>query len=103
MIKITNGVDVFEVTNGAFNGVYAKQGYSVIPAVAEAHEEEESGESKDPKKTEDEIFCDELLEKPIAQWNKEEVKKYAEINEIDIAGTKNANEAKELIKAYIEK
>jgi hypothetical protein len=55
-----------------------------------------------PEKTEDEIFVEEILEKPISQWNKEEIKRFAAINEIDISGTKNANEAKEIIKFFID-
>ena len=28
MVKITNGVNVFEVTKGAFDGIYSRQGYN---------------------------------------------------------------------------
>ena len=55
-----------------------------------------------PEKSEDDIFVEEILEKPISQWNKEEVKRFAAIKEIDISGTKNANEAKEIIKSFID-
>ena len=99
MIKITNGINVFEVTRGAFDGIYSRQGYSLV---------EEKTETKAPKtpttpeKSEDDIFVEEILEKPISQWNKEEVKRFAAIKEIDISGTKNANEAKEIIKSFID-
>ena len=53
-------------------------------------------------KSEDDIFVEEILEKPISQWNKEEVKRFAAIKEIDISGTKNANEAKEIMKSFID-
>ena len=85
MVKITNGVDVFEVTRGAFDGIYSRQGYTIMN-----------------EKTEDEIFVEEILEKPIFQWNKDEVKRFAGIKEIDITGTRNANEAKEIIKSFLE-
>ena len=88
MVKITNGVDVFEVTRGAFDGIYSRQGYTIMNEKA--------------AKTEDEIFVEEILEKPISQWNKDEVKRFAGIKEIDITGTKNANEAKEIIKSFLE-
>ena len=99
MVKITNGVNVFEVTRGAFDGIYSRQGYTVIDeneviSSVEGH--------KAPEKTEDEKFIDEIIEKPISQWNKEEVKRFAALKEIDITGTKNANEAKEIIKSFIE-
>ena len=99
MVKITNGVNVFEVTRGAFDGIYSRQGYTIV-------NENETDSSVDvpktPEKTEDEKFLDEIAEKPISQWNKDEVKRFAALNEIDITGTKNVNEAKEIIKSFIE-
>lgn len=99
MVKITNGVNVFEVTRGAFDGIYSRQGYRLVDekAEAKAHEMHTAHE-----KSEDEIFTEEILEKPISQWNKDEVKRFAAIKEIDISGTKNANEAKEIIKSFID-
>lgn len=96
MVKITNGVNVFEVTRGAFDGIYSRQGYTIMD------EKKAVDEVKVPEKTEDEKFLDEIIEKPISQWNKEEVKRFAALKEIDITGTKNANEAKEIIKGFIE-
>ena len=57
----------------------------------------ESSEEKD----EDEIFVNSIQKKPLASWNKEEVKRYAAIFDIDLSGTKSANEAKERIKAFM--
>lgn len=97
MVKITNGVNIFEVTDGAYESIYRHQGYQVIGDKSkEVFIPEESGE---PIKTADEIFIEELQEKPISQWNKDEVKHYAAIKDIDIKGTKSVNEAKEVIKA----
>ena len=100
MIKITNGKNVFEVTRGAFDGIYSRQGYTVMESepVGEQHDETPSA----PEKSEDELFIEEILEKPISQWNKDEIKRFAVIKEIDLTGTKNANEAKDLIKAFLE-
>lgn len=101
MVRITNGVNVFEVTRGAFDGIYSRQGYTIVnEKVVEGAKTPET--PKVPEKTEDEIFVEEILEKPISQWNKEEVKRFAAIKEIDITGTKNANEAKEIIKSFLE-
>lgn len=97
MVKITNGVNVFEVTRGAFDGIYSRQGYRLVDEKAEAKAPEAPA-----KKSEDDIFVEEILEKPISQWNKDEVKHFAAIKEIDISGTKNANEAKEIIKSFID-
>lgn len=96
MVKITNGVNVFEVTRGAFDGIYSRQGYHVIEEHVEAQHEEI------PEKTEDELFIEEIVEKPVSQWNKDEVKRFAALNDIDITGTKNVGEAKGLIKEFLE-
>ena len=98
MVKITNGTNVFEVTRGAFDGIYSRQGYTIVNEKTASVEEA----ANIPEKTEDEKFLDEIIEKPISQWNKEEVKRFAILKEIDITGTKNANEAKEIIKGFIE-
>ena len=101
MVKITNGVNVFEVTRGAFDGIYSRQGYTIMNEKA-AKDAKTPKAPKASEKTEDEIFVEEILEKPISQWNKDEVKRFAGIKEIDITGTKNANEAKEIIKSFLE-
>lgn len=97
MVKITNGVNVYEVTRGAFDGIYSRQGYVILD------EKRPVANVEIPEKTEDEKFVDEIIEKPISQWNKDEVKRFAALKEIDITGTKNAGEAKELIKQFLEK
>jgi hypothetical protein len=96
MVKITNGINVFEVTKGAFDGIYSRQGYHLMDETKEVQED------KIPEKTEDELFIEGVLEKPISQWNKDEVKMFAELKEIDITGTKNAGEAKERIKEFLD-
>ena len=96
MVKITNGVNVFEVTRGAFDGIYSRQGYTII-------DENKKDEINDAvEKSEEEIFIDEIIDKPISQWSKDEVKRFASIKDIDITGTKNVSEAKEIIKHFLE-
>lgn len=99
MVRITNGVNIFEVTRGAFDGIYSRQGYTIMD---EKKANLDVNANNAPEKTEDEKFLDEIIEKPISQWNKDEVKRFAALKEIDITGTKNANEAKEIIKGFIE-
>ena len=99
MVKITNGINVFEVSKGAFDGIYSHQGYQLME---DTKPKKESEKDDTPELTDDEKFLAEILEKPISNWNKEEVKRFAGLKEIDITGTKNANEAKEIIKAYLE-
>lgn len=100
MVKITNGKDIFEVTRGAFDGIYSRQGYTVIDENKSAEQNNEFSDV--PEKTEDEKFVDEIVEKPISQWGKDEIKRFAAIKNIDITGTKNAGEAKELIKQFLD-
>lgn len=96
MVKITNGVNVFEVTRGAFDGIYSRQGYTII-------DENKKDEINDAvTKTAEESFIDEIIDKPISQWSKDEVKRFASIKDIDITGTKNVSEAKEIIKHFLE-
>lgn len=99
MVKITNGVNTFEVTRGAFDGIYSRQGYELVNEKVEA---KDTKVNETHEKTEDEIFVEEILEKPISQWGKEDIKRFAAIKEIDISGTKNANEAKEIIKSFVD-
>lgn len=96
MVKITNGVNVFEVTKGAFDEIYSRQGYVLVN---DGTPKQEAPAVKD--KTEDELFIEAVSEKPISQWSKDEVKRFASIKGVDIAGTKNVNEAKEIIKGFL--
>lgn len=96
MVKITNGVNIFEVTRGAFDGIYSRQGYTIL------NEKVKDNSEDIVETTEDEKFLNEIIEKPISQWNKEETKRFAALKGIDITGTKNANEAKGIIKDYLE-
>ena len=102
-VKMSNllGTSI-EVPRGA---VAAYQGLGFVvtdeASVAEAAVANESGSDK-VGVSENEQFVQDIEKKPIAQWNKEEVKKYAAICGVDISGTKNAQEAKERIKAFID-
>ena len=99
MVKITNGKNVFEVTSGAYEKIYKHQGYQVIDKPNRAKQDFVPEELAGETKTADEMFVEELQEKPISQWNKDEVKRYAAIMDIDIKGTKSVNDAKDIIKA----
>lgn len=98
MVKISNGVNTFQVTRGAYESVYVHQGYKLV-----AEERCEGATSVEPTPVDtDEAFVEALLEKPVSQWSKGEVKRYANVVGLDITGTKNVNAAKELVKAYLE-
>lgn len=74
-----------------------------VDDVEPVEDEQEPAEVLEPseEKDEDEVFVNSIQKKPLASWNKEEVKRYAAIFDIDLTGTKSANEAKERIKAFM--
>ena len=100
MVTITNGVNTCTVTNSAFNDIYKKQGFVIVGEKSEKKEEKKA--STNDKENADDNFSEKIVEKPISQWSKVEVKRFAEENGIDIYGTKNATEAKEIIKKWLE-
>ncbi len=103
MVKITNGKDVFEVTEGAFEGIFIHQGFVKVDCKNEEHKDHIDGVEIPVVDAADEFDEIEEVEneKPVSQWTKAEVKEFAKANGIDISGTKNVNEAKEIIKQFI--
>ena len=99
MVKITNYVNTFEVTQGAYDDIFKKQGFELV----EEDKEDKKETVEKTKKTNEEAYVEELMEKPISQWNKEEVKTYASLKNIDISKTKNIGEARNIIKQSIDK
>lgn len=95
MVTITNGRQVFTVTNGAFREIYSKQGFSVYDPSKPAAEAK-----LEPTELDDDSFVEAVEEKPISKWSKAEVRRYAEVFGIDISGTRNVTEAKALIKEF---
>jgi hypothetical protein len=119
MVKISNGDVTQVVSRGAFETQYKRLGFQIVgdnQAVeakkevkktaeekkSEAHVPDDDFDADVADDTEDGDDFEELLEKPISQWNKTEVKDFAAAKGIDIHGTKNANEAKEIIKKYLD-
>lgn len=92
MIICTNGNNIFSVTEGAFESFFKDQGFVKVETNNIKVDDEDS--------VVDDV--DDVVEKPISEWTKQEVKDFAAKNEIDISGTKNVNQAKEIIKRYLE-
>lgn len=99
MVDITNKVDTYSVTKGAYEDIFKRQGFK--PVKEEKENKKETVE--ETKKTNEEAYIEELMEKPISQWNKEEVKTYASLKNVDISNTKNIGEARNIIKQSIDK
>ena len=99
MVDITNLVNTYSVTKGAYEDIFKRQGFK--PVKEEKEDKKETVE--ETKKTDKEAYIEELMEKPISQWNKEEVKTYASLKNVDISNTKNIGEARNIIKQSIDK
>ena len=118
MVKISNGEVTQIVSRGAFDTQYKRLGFQIVEDNKATEVKKEVKKAAEEKKSESQVPDDddfdadaaddteddfeELLEKPISQWNKTEVKDFAAAKGIDIHGTKNANEAKEIIKKYLD-
>lgn len=100
MIKCTNGLITCTVTEGAYDNYFKTLGYKVIGDNTRHNIIAEEDINADVIDAVD-VF-DELLEKPISQWSKTEVKEFANAKGIDISETRNVSQAKEIIKTYIE-
>lgn len=99
MVDITNKVDTYSVTKGAYEDIFKRQGFKPV----EEEKEDKKETVEETKKTNEEAYIEELMEKPISQWNKEEVKTYASLKNVDISNTKNIGEARNIIKQSIDK
>lgn len=102
MLQITDGKSVFMVSSGAFETIYKRQGFRVLEAANGSKvvaTQQDIADAIADADVEQSQTNDDLEEKPISQWSKAEVKAYAEQHGIDLTGTRNVNEAKEIIKA----
>lgn len=125
MIEITNGNDMYTVTRGAYETVYKGMGFypvgqepvvqstggdasDVDEAVPERVEDVDveavdapagSIETEEPEESEDEKWCKSIRQKPISQWNKQELKRYATLNDIDVSGARTVNDVRSKIAA----
>ena len=102
MVKITDGVHIMEVSMGAYKGIFSKQGYTLVDEGNEPEVAPEVGGHEPESSDDDKAFLTELKEKPLSQWSKGEVKRFAAMFKLDITGTKNIGEAKAIIKAYMD-
>lgn len=102
MVKITDGVHTMEVSMGAYKGIFSKQGYTLVDEGNEPDVVPDVGGHEPEPDNDDKAFLTELKEKPLSQWSKGEVKRFAATFKLDITGTKNIGEAKAIIKAYMD-
>lgn len=117
-VKITNGTAEFEVTKAAFNNVFEQQGFRIIDGVAPVihnrfedkfdvnldMEAEASGAkysepemAAEAESSEDDLFVQEMLEKPISEWTKGELKRVAKIKDIDLSNADSTSKARQIV------
>lgn len=92
MIKITNGARTTTCTKGAFENWYKPMGWEEVKPKNNKPIEKE-GENLEPKGG---------VEVPLSELNLEELKAYAEENNIDISQAKTKKEIRNLIKSSRE-
>ena len=102
MVIITNGINEFEVSRGAYESIFRKQGYSiVVDTETEVVENNKDAAAAEPTKQVDKD-AEALMEKPISQWTKNEVKSFIDKKKIDVSGITSFNEVKDRVRKYIE-
>ena len=100
MIKITNGQTVVEVSNGAYESIYKSLGYYPLKKGKGSGKSSEALTEVSDDLPNNEI--ENVEEKPLSKWDKNEVKAFAAEHNIDISSTKNINEAKDIIEKFLE-
>lgn len=101
MVTITNGIITTQVTSGAFQSLFKGMGYVVVDEKIEKPTELPDANENKGEMSADDKFVAELVEKPIGEWDKNEVKKFAKIKGVDISGTKSIDDAKAIIKEFM--
>ena len=108
MVTISNGRIRHEVTIGAFNTIYKGLGFHIVGAkeekvVKNTKANEVHTESiNTPVEVEEKSWVEDLLEKPISQWSKEETANFAKEKGIDTSYARKLSEAKDIIKEWLD-
>ena len=99
MVKITDGVNYFEVTTGAYEEIYKSQGFEIVDDSNEDSIEDYIDDSIDDEDDDSNEDSDE----PLSEWSSKKVKAFARENGIDLTGTKSVDEAKERINEFLNR
>lgn len=120
-VKITNGNVEFEVTKAAFENAFKQQGFRIVDGVTPAiHnrfedkfdinfdmeaesdksdkiENSESDMAVEAELDENELYVQQMLEKPISEWTKGELKRVAKIKDIDLSNADSTSKARQIV------
>lgn len=127
MVRITNGEITSRVPYSAYISMYKRLGFTIegeepvkpqekvetpkkeqpkeevaTEDESEVADEVEEEDEEDEEAADDEAFVEDILEKPLSQWTPDELKKFAEIKNIDTSKAKKVSEARSIIKKYLE-
>lgn len=109
MVTISNGKEVRHVTKGAYKTIYESKGYRIISDESskvskpvEKVAKDFAEEVNDTPTFDEKEWVDDLLEKPISQWSKEEVTSFVKEKNIDTSSAHKLSEVKDIIKKWIE-
>lgn len=98
MLTITNGVETFVVPEGAAK-IYKNMGFRPVGGTSTTVEEPVHNKANEV--VGDNIY-DDLLSKPISQWNQDEVKEFAAAKGYDVSEAKSLKQAKAIIKDALD-
>lgn len=109
MVKITNGINTYEVPRGAAR-VCEACGYHIVGddavdddvALMTTEAEANDGVSDEEVEDADNKFVEEVMEKPVSQWTSDEIKRFAVIKDINLAGVKNTKQARGAVIAFLK-
>lgn len=117
-VKITNGNAEFEVSKAAFENAFKQQGFRIIDGVApvihnrfedkfDVNLDMEADVSKvehfesempiEAELSEDDLFVQGMLERPISEWTKGELKRVAKIKGIDLSNADSTSKARQIV------
>lgn len=100
-VKITNGAQIFRVSQGSYNNFYKHQGYIIVDEERERQDKfeeqmnEEEGETNDGE-------LELLASTPLSELNRSQLKKYAAFLGVDLTGVTSVKEARERVKAKLD-
>lgn len=90
MIDITDGTHELNVTEGAFEDIFKKQGYIEV------------AEDETTSKSELEAQADSLDDKPVSMWTKQELKAYCDAHSISLDDVTSTDEVRKRVLEYQE-
>ena len=109
MVEITNGESTLTVTKGAYNQLFKNSGWELTgnshnssPRRSEPKINPFTGlpEGAEPDSSEDEEDDEEEI--PLSEMSMEQLREYAEENEIDLQGVRSKSDAREIIRQALE-